>query len=129
MENQYDVIVIGAGNGGLGGCNLGKDWFINTISPEVALRAFGVEEFIAKMEYYIPGSRESIEQIFSYCEDIQRAADYIEACHGNPDPVIMLRDHHCSPNGTSMLFFMKLYSVFALPTTMIFFITILFRQR
>jgi len=161
MRGQYDVIVVGAGNGGLaaaaaaaknglktlliekhnipGGCatsfrrgrfefetslhelcdygpanNPGPvrklftmlgvevDWCVLpdtfrsiVIGPngyDVAMPT-GRKEFADKMEEYVPGSRQSIEQIYSYADDLERTCAYLEECKGKPDPMVMLSEH------------------------------------
>ena len=44
---------------------------------------FGVEEFIDAMEYYVPGSKQSMLKLFNLAEEIDNACDYFSTVDGN----------------------------------------------
>ncbi len=53
--------------------------------PIDAVMPFGVQNYINKMEEYVPGSRPSMERLFALAEDIVRATDFFGSFDGTPD--------------------------------------------
>ena len=49
----------------------------------------GIAAFIDKMESYVPGSREKMEQLFDLFQVVLDGIAYITASRGNPDPKIL----------------------------------------
>lgn len=49
----------------------------------------GIDAFIDKMEYYVPGSREKMEDLFEIYEEIRQGANYTSSCNGHADPKVM----------------------------------------
>lgn len=49
-----------------------------------AIMPFGIDNFINRMEYYVPGSKESIETLFNIGEEIENAVSEIEKINGQP---------------------------------------------
>lgn len=49
----------------------------------------GIEAFIDKMEYYVPGSRKKMEDLFEIYEEIRQGANYTSASNGHADPKVM----------------------------------------
>ena len=50
---------------------------------------FGIEDYIAKMEYYVPGSGEKTREFISLCQEVLDAIKYIAECKGNTDKKVM----------------------------------------
>ena len=55
-----------------------------------AVMPFGVEEFINKMEHYVPGSRDSVVKFFDLAEEIRLAQAYSSAVNGKTDSSVMV---------------------------------------
>ena len=53
----------------------------------------GEQAFIDKMEEYVPGSRRSMEDLFSLFRDIKNGLFYISASKGKPDPEVLKKEH------------------------------------
>lgn len=49
----------------------------------------GIDAFIEKMEYYVPGSTPKMKELFDIYEEIRQGAGYTAACAGNADPKVM----------------------------------------
>ena len=49
----------------------------------------GIENFINKMEEYVPGSRPKMEELFEVYEEIRQGANYTSASNGKADPNVM----------------------------------------
>lgn len=49
----------------------------------------GVEPFIEKMEEYVPGSKNSMQDFFDLCVEVVEANEYIESCEGGPDSNVL----------------------------------------
>lgn len=54
---------------------------------------FGVENFLDKMEEYVPGSRESVEKFFNVAKEIRSAFGYIAHTQGNPDQGVLMKEY------------------------------------
>lgn len=54
---------------------------------------FGVEEFISKMEEYVPGSRKSVTEFIGLCGEIVSALAYIAGSKGNADKKVLMKDY------------------------------------
>lgn len=54
---------------------------------------FGEENFIAKMESYVPGSRRSMTTFFQLGTEISRATKYLNESRGHPDTKVLRRDY------------------------------------
>ena len=50
---------------------------------------FGIENFIDKMESYVPGSRESTTTFFELAGECRRAMSYLTKSRGNPDTAVL----------------------------------------
>ncbi|MDD2262368.1 MAG: FAD-dependent oxidoreductase [Clostridia bacterium] len=50
---------------------------------------FGLNEYIDKMEEYVPGSRESVTNFFDLCQEVLDAIGYLGASKGNPDKKVL----------------------------------------
>ncbi len=46
---------------------------------------FGIDAFIDKMEYYVPGSRKSMTDFFELCNEVRDAQTYSNSVNGNTD--------------------------------------------
>jgi len=53
----------------------------------------GRQNFIDRMESYVPGSRPSMIDFFALIDDVRKAMDYTAANAGKADPEVMKRDH------------------------------------
>ena len=49
-----------------------------------ATMPFGIDKFINRMEYYVPGSKASIKTLFDIGEEIEKAVSEIEKINGQP---------------------------------------------
>ena len=58
-----------------------------------ATMPFGVNEFIEKMEFYVPGSRPSMEKFFALCKEIHAAQAYTNSTNGKTDQKVMLSQY------------------------------------
>ena len=58
-----------------------------------ATMPFGVEEFIAKMESYVPGSTPSMRKFFDLAEEIRLAQAYSSSVNGKTDPKVMVKKY------------------------------------
>ena len=54
-----------------------------------ATMPFGEEEYLAKMEAYVPGSRESVYKFIRLCEEVVDAFTYLGQSRGNPDKKVL----------------------------------------
>lgn len=54
---------------------------------------FGVDDFIAKVEEYAPGSRESVTNFISLCGEIVDALAYIAESKGNADKKVLIKEY------------------------------------
>lgn len=66
---------------------------INAKTKETYEMPFGVENFINKMEEYVPGSRKSVTTFFELGAEIQKALRYLNESHGHPDSKVLMRDY------------------------------------
>src|SRR5690606_29282904 len=46
---------------------------------------FGIEEYVAKMEHYVPNSRQKTEEFISLCQEVVEALAYLAESKGSPD--------------------------------------------
>lgn len=53
----------------------------------------GVKAFIDKMEEYVPGSRQSMEDFFALAKETQEATVYINSSNGNPDSSVLKKQY------------------------------------
>lgn len=51
---------------------------------------FGIDNFINKMEEYVPGSKKSVTTFFELGAEIQKALKYLNESHGHPDTKVMM---------------------------------------
>ena len=58
-----------------------------------AVMPFGEEEFIAKLEEYVPGSRPSVTRFIRLCEEVVDAFNYLAESKGNYDKKALVRDY------------------------------------
>ena len=49
----------------------------------------GIDAFVAKMEEYVPGSKDKMYELFDIYEEIRQGANYTSACNGKADPKVM----------------------------------------
>lgn len=54
---------------------------------------FGIDEYIGKMEQYVPDSRKSMEKFMALCKNIMDALAYIGRSGGKADPKAMMKEH------------------------------------
>lgn len=54
---------------------------------------FGIENFIDKMESYVPGSRESTTTFFELAGECRRAMSYLTKSRGNPDTAVLKSEY------------------------------------
>ncbi len=54
----------------------------------------GVENFINKMEEYVPNSKESMTSFFQLCEEIEEALQYLNDCHGKVDVNVLKEKYY-----------------------------------
>ncbi len=54
---------------------------------------FGIDEFINKMEEYVPGSRKSMTLFFEYAKEIREAMAYLSSSKGNPDTKVLINKY------------------------------------
>ncbi len=54
---------------------------------------FGVQNFIDKMESYVPGSRESTTTFFALADECRRAMAYLTQMRGNPDTAVLKSEY------------------------------------
>lgn len=54
----------------------------------------GVENFINKMEEYVPNSKPSMQKFFELCEENKRALKYLNESKGNPDKDVLMNEYH-----------------------------------
>ena len=54
---------------------------------------FGVQNFIDKMESYVPGSRESTTTFFALADECRRAMAYLTKMRGNPDTAVLKSEY------------------------------------
>lgn len=50
---------------------------------------FGIPAFISKMEEYVPGSKESMQEFFDLAKEIKDAFGYLNECAGKPDTKVL----------------------------------------
>ena len=50
----------------------------------------GEEAFIAKMEEYVPGSKESMQTFFSLCREVKEALKYLNETKGHPETEVLM---------------------------------------
>ena len=62
---------------------------INAETKESYEMPFGVDNFINKMEEYVPGSRKSVTTFFKLGEEIKNAMDYLNKSHGKPETKVL----------------------------------------
>jgi len=55
-----------------------------------AVMPFGIEEFISKLEGYVPGSRPSVTRFIDLCTEVVNALGYIADSKGNADKKILM---------------------------------------
>ncbi|SES63463.1 prolycopene isomerase [Natronincola peptidivorans] len=58
-----------------------------------ATMPFGEEEFIAKMEEYVPGSKESVVKFIRLCEEVIDAFTYLAESKGNHDKKVLTKEY------------------------------------
>lgn len=69
---------------------------ILTKDPEDSLDVtmpFGVNEYIDKMEEYVPGSRERITEYFTLCREVLEAIGYLGASKGKADKDVLMNKY------------------------------------
>ncbi len=49
----------------------------------------GIDNFIKKMEEYVPNSTKSMEDFFELCDECKRAMNYLNESKGNPDKEVL----------------------------------------
>ena len=54
---------------------------------------FGIENFINKMEEYVPGSKKSVTTFFKLGAEIQEALKYLNLSRGQPDTKVMMEKY------------------------------------
>lgn len=54
---------------------------------------FGIRNYVDKMEEYVPGSRDSIEQFFQLSMECKEALKYLELSKGNIDNDVLMNDY------------------------------------
>ncbi len=65
----------------------GKDEKLDVVMP------FGIEEYVSKMEQYVPGSRAKTEEFIALCAEIQDAIAYIAASKGKADKKVLMKQY------------------------------------
>ena len=58
-------------------------------SPMDVTMPHGIDAFIEKMEYYVPGSTQKMRDLFEIYEEIRQGANYTSASNGKADPNVM----------------------------------------
>lgn len=66
---------------------------INSKTKESYEMPFGVENFINKMEEYVPGSRKSVTTFFELGKEISDAMRYLNESHGKPDSKVLMKKY------------------------------------
>lgn len=54
---------------------------------------FGIEDYINKMEYYVPNSRAKTEEFITLCKEILDAIGYIAASKGKADKKVLMKEY------------------------------------
>lgn len=62
---------------------------INSKTKETYEMPFGIDNFINKMEEYVPGSRKSVTTFFELGAEIRKATRYLNESHGKPDSKVL----------------------------------------
>ena len=66
---------------------------INAKTKETYEMPFGIDNFINKMEEYVPGSRKSVTTFFELGKEIQQATRYLNESHGKPDSKVLMKNY------------------------------------
>ena len=66
---------------------------INAKTKETYEMPFGIDNFINKMEEYVPGSRKSVTTFFELGKEIQQATKYLNESHGKPDSKVLMKNY------------------------------------
>ena len=75
-------------------------------SPMDVTMPAGIEAFIDKMEVYVPGSREKMEQLFALFQEVLDGISYITASKGHADSKVLQADY---PNMLRSFYLSHLY--------------------
>lgn len=62
-------------------------------SPMDVTMPAGKDEFIDKMEYYVPGSRKAMLDMFELFDECARGIDYFSSCKGDPDVKVLIKEY------------------------------------
>lgn len=54
---------------------------------------FGVDNFVNKMEEYVPGSRKSVQAFFDLAIECQKALSYSSRMKGKPNPAVLKKEY------------------------------------
>ncbi len=54
---------------------------------------FGIDNFVNKMEEYVPGSRKSMETFFALGKEISAALKYLNVSQGKPETKVLMSDY------------------------------------
>lgn len=54
---------------------------------------FGIEEYVAKMEHYVPNSRQKTEEFISLCQEVVEALAYLAESKGSPDKKYLIKNY------------------------------------
>ena len=77
-------------------------------SPMDVTMPAGVDNFISKMEEYVPGSREKMEKLFALFQEVLDGIAYITASKGNPDSKVLQTEYpdmlRCGAYSTKKVF-------------------------
>lgn len=66
---------------------------INFKTKESYEMPFGIDNFINKMEEYVPGSRKSMTTFFKLGEEISKTLGYLNKSGGKPDTKVLMKDY------------------------------------
>ena len=58
-------------------------------APMDCVMPCGIDAFIEKMEYYVPGSADKMRELFEVYEEIRQGSKYTSSCNGHADPAVM----------------------------------------
>ena len=63
---------------------------ITLSTKEDYIMPFGIENFVNKMEEYVPGSRKSVQTFFDLGKEIKQAMRYLTESRGKPDSKVLM---------------------------------------
>ncbi len=66
---------------------------INSKTKESYEMPFGIDNFINKMEEYVPGSKKSVSTFFTLGKEIKEATRYLNECRGKPDTKVLMKKY------------------------------------